>query len=451
MGAPNSVEGGGGGSLLAGKYLVFRLEDVHYGLDITSVQEIVQMMEITKIPNAPEFVRGIINLRGKTIPAIELRSKFNLQAAEDNAKTCIIVLEAASPTGSIRAGIIVDEVAEVLELEERQLAEAPEMGMADRARFVKGLGVVDGTVTILLDVGIILGNEDLDSGNVESDAGSGRQTELSQEPGEEPGQVAGEEPGIVRQISGILQQLPKGSREYRATFSMLDKMREFFQIMQEANSQELDQIMAEFDLSEQPLVQELGKLVRRLHTQIKLAGSDVAARLGEIAEHDMVSATERLEHIVHMTEDAANTTLNLAEGMIKRSTEQESANGAILERLEKTLGAGKLRPQTKKPLLEAVDALRRQAEQEKEFQEKLTEILMAQGYQDLTGQVVQRVVTLLQQLEGELLELVKAFGTTRAEKKQDTRQAELAGPLSEKSEATVSQDQVDNLLESLGF
>ncbi|MCH9044843.1 MAG: protein phosphatase CheZ [SAR324 cluster bacterium] len=248
-----------------------------------------------------------------------------------------------------------------------------------------------------------------------------------------------------------MQQLPKGSREYRATFSMLDKMREFFQIMQEANSQELDQIMAEFDLSEQPLVQELGKLVRRLHTQIKLAGSDVAARLGEIAEHDMVSATERLEHIVHMTEDAANTTLNLAEGMIKRSTEQESANGAILERLEKTLGAGKLRPQTKKPLLEAVDALRRQAEQEKEFQEKLTEILMAQGYQDLTGQVVQRVVTLLQQLEGELLELVKAFGTTRAEKKQDTRQAELAGPLSEKSEATVSQDQVDNLLESLGF
>ncbi|MCH9044844.1 MAG: purine-binding chemotaxis protein CheW [SAR324 cluster bacterium] len=186
MGAENSVEGGGDFSLLAGKYLVFRIEDVHYGLDITSVQEIVQMMEITKIPNAPEFVRGIINLRGKTIPAIELRSKFNLQAAEDNAKTCIIVLEAASPTGSIRAGIIVDEVAEVLELEERQLAEAPEIGMADRARFVKGLGVVDGTVTILLDVGEILGNDDLDSGDVESDAGSGRQTELSQEPGEEP-------------------------------------------------------------------------------------------------------------------------------------------------------------------------------------------------------------------------------------------------------------------------
>lgn len=447
MGAQNSVEGGADFSLLAGKYLVFRIEDVHYGLDITSVQEIVQMMEITKIPNAPEFVRGIINLRGKTIPAIELRSKFNLQPAEDNAKTCIIVLEAASPTGSIRAGIIVDEVAEVLELEERQLAEAPEMGMADRARFVKGLGVVDGTVTILLDVGEILGNEDLDSGDVESDAGSGRQTELSQEPGKKPG----EEPGIVRQISGILQQLPKGSREYRATFSMLDKMREFFQIMQEANSQELDQMLAEIDLSEQPLVQELGKLVRRLHTQIKLAGSDVAARLGEIAEHDMVSATERLEHIVHMTEDAANTTLNLAEGMIQVLTEREGADGAILESLEKTLGSGKLRPQTKKPLLEAMDALRRKAEQEKEFQQKLTEILMAQGYQDLTGQVVQRVVTLLQQLEGELLELVKAFGTTPAEKKQDTRQAELAGPLSEKSEATVSQDQVDNLLESLGF
>ena len=446
MGAQNSVEGGGDFSLLAGKYLVFRIEDVHYGLDITSVQEIVQMMEITKIPNAPEFVRGIINLRGKTIPAIELRSKFNLQAAEDNAKTCIIVLEAASPTGSIRAGIIVDEVAEVLELEERQLAEAPEMGMADRARFVKGLGVVDGTVTILLDVGEILGNDDLEFGDVDSDAGSGRQTELSQEPEKEPG----EEPGIVRQISGILQQLPKGSREYRATFGMLDKMREFFQIMQEANSQELDQMLAEFDLSEQPLVQELGKLVRRLHTQIKLAGSDVAARLGEIAEHDMVSATERLEHIVHMTEDAANTTLNLAEGMIQRSTEQESANGAILERLEKTLGAGKLRPQVKKSLTEAVDALRRQAEQEKEFQEKLTEILMAQGYQDLTGQVVQRVVTLLQQLEGELLELVKAFGSTTAEKKQDT-QPDLAGPLSAKSEGKVSQDQVDNLLESLGF
>ncbi len=266
---------------------------------------------------------------------------------------------------------------------------------------------------------------------------------------EQEGEVS-QEPGVVRQISRILEQLPKGSREYQATSSMLEKMEEFFQIMQEANSQELDRMLANFDLSEQPLLQGLGNLVRKFHTQIKMVSSDVALRLGEIAEHDMVSATQRLEHIVEMTEEAANTTMNLSEEMMQVLTEQQTANDVILERLDQSLGAGELQPQTEKILREAADALRSNAAREREYQQKLTEILMAQGYQDLTGQVIQKIVALLEQLEEELLELVKAFGTTHTQK-DNTSQPVLEGPQSQKSEVRKSQDEADELLKSLGF
>ena len=99
-----------------GKYLTFTLAAEDYGLEILKVREIIGMMDITAVPQTPEYVKGVINLRGRVIPVIDLRLKFGLEAAEYGERTCIIVVEVQSEMGSVQMGVVVDSVSEVLNI-----------------------------------------------------------------------------------------------------------------------------------------------------------------------------------------------------------------------------------------------------------------------------------------------------------------------------------------------
>ncbi|MFW5781964.1 MAG: chemotaxis protein CheW [Candidatus Muiribacteriaceae bacterium] len=148
---------------LAGKYLTFNLDDEIYGIEILKVQEIIGMMKVTHFPKAPEYVRGVINLRGKVIPVIDIRNKFFLPVVEDTEKTCIIVIFSDNAQEALNQGIIVDEVAEVLEVSEEQIEESPSFGTAVDMDFILGVGKVEEKVIILLDIEKVLmeGMEDL--------------------------------------------------------------------------------------------------------------------------------------------------------------------------------------------------------------------------------------------------------------------------------------------------
>ncbi len=146
----------------AGKYLTFALDRETYGLEILKVQEIIQMQDITVVPNMPGFIRGVINLRGKVIPVIELRSKFGLETTEDTEKTCIIVVQVRSRSGEVTMGIIVDEVSEVLDIAAASLEEAPSFGRGVDTDFIRGMGKINKTVVILLDIDKVLTDEDVD-------------------------------------------------------------------------------------------------------------------------------------------------------------------------------------------------------------------------------------------------------------------------------------------------
>src|SRR5690606_15484335 len=98
----------------AGKYLTFQLRKEIYGIQILKVQEIIGMMTVTHVPKTPAFVRGVINLRGKVIPVIELRRKFGMESIADSERTCIVVVQVAWSAGTVTMGILVDEVSEVL-------------------------------------------------------------------------------------------------------------------------------------------------------------------------------------------------------------------------------------------------------------------------------------------------------------------------------------------------
>ena len=147
---------------MAGKYLTFRLATEEYGLEILKVQEIIGIMNVTRVPKTPEFVRGIINLRGKIIPVIDLRIKFSMESQEDTERTCIIVAQVSRGENQITMGVIVDEVSEVLDIAEEQIEEPPSFGSAVETDFLLGMGKIDQKVVMLLDVDKVLSSNDFE-------------------------------------------------------------------------------------------------------------------------------------------------------------------------------------------------------------------------------------------------------------------------------------------------
>ena len=146
---------------LAGKYLTFKLGAEEYGLEILKVQEIIKMMDITTVPRTPEFVKGVINLRGKVIPVVDLRLKFDMEERDVTETTCIIVVQVARGDTSVTMGIVVDEVSEVLDIVGDEIEPAPEMGGGVDAQFILGMAKSKGAVKILLDVDKVLSADDM--------------------------------------------------------------------------------------------------------------------------------------------------------------------------------------------------------------------------------------------------------------------------------------------------
>lgn len=146
---------------LAGKYLTFLLGEEGYGLEILKVQEIIGMQEITKIPRTPPYVKGVLNLRGKVIPVVDLRLKFGMQEQEVSRKTCIIVTQVQQAGSSLIVGIVVDEVSEVLEISGDQIEPAPAFGTQVDTNFILGMAKSETSVKILLDIDKVLSVEDV--------------------------------------------------------------------------------------------------------------------------------------------------------------------------------------------------------------------------------------------------------------------------------------------------
>ncbi len=140
----------------AGKYLTFKLEDEEYALEILKVQEIIGIMDVTKVPRMPEFVRGVINLRGKVIPVIDLRLSFGMPFLEDTERTCIIVVQVTGGNQQVIMGIIVDEVSEVLDIGLEQIEGTPSFGSNINTEFIMGMGKISDRVLMLLDIDKVL-------------------------------------------------------------------------------------------------------------------------------------------------------------------------------------------------------------------------------------------------------------------------------------------------------
>ena len=141
---------------VGGKFLTFFLAEEAYGLEILKVHEIIGLMPITRVPRTPEFIRGVINLRGKVIPVFDLRQKFGMPTIAQTDETCIIVVE----VGTVEMGIVVDKVSEVLNIGSNEIDDAPAFGISVNTDFILGIGKSNNKVIILLDISKVLTNNE---------------------------------------------------------------------------------------------------------------------------------------------------------------------------------------------------------------------------------------------------------------------------------------------------
>ena len=142
-----------------GKYLTFSLDNEEYGIGILKVKEIIGMMPITTVPQTPEFVKGVINLRGKVIPVMDLRLRFGMKSIDYSESTCIIVVEIEGQSGTVMIGIVVDAVSEVLNIKGEEIEDTPTFGAKLNTEFILGMAKRDGGVKILLDIDRVLSDE----------------------------------------------------------------------------------------------------------------------------------------------------------------------------------------------------------------------------------------------------------------------------------------------------
>jgi len=148
-------------TIKTGKYLTFTLDEEEYGIGILKVKEIIGMMDITSVPRTPEFIKGVINLRGKVIPIIDLRLKFEMGEIPYNDRTCIIVVEIDSDSATILIGIVVDSVSEVLNIQEGEIEETPAFGTQLNTDYILGMAKTEGGVKILLNIDKVLSIEEI--------------------------------------------------------------------------------------------------------------------------------------------------------------------------------------------------------------------------------------------------------------------------------------------------
>ena len=143
------------------QYLTFQLGEEIFGVDVTHVREILEFTTVTKVPRTPDFMRGVINLRGSVVPVLDMRLKFGLTTTEKTVNTCIIVVEVSLDEETAIIGALVDSVDEVFELEPDQIEPAPKIGTQLRTEFIKGMGKKDNHFIIILDIDRLFSTEEL--------------------------------------------------------------------------------------------------------------------------------------------------------------------------------------------------------------------------------------------------------------------------------------------------
>jgi purine-binding chemotaxis protein CheW len=149
-------------TLEVNQFFTFILDDENFAIDISQIREVLEFTQITKVPQTPDMMKGVINLRGSVVPVIDMRLKFGMGEIEKTVNTCIIIIEIMLGDQNTMIGALVDSVKEVMDLDSDHIEPSPKIGTQLNTEFIKGMGKHDGQFIIILDIDKIFSSSDLE-------------------------------------------------------------------------------------------------------------------------------------------------------------------------------------------------------------------------------------------------------------------------------------------------
>ncbi|GAB6183166.1 protein phosphatase CheZ [Thermodesulfovibrio hydrogeniphilus] len=392
------------------QYIGFILGENEYAIPILVVQEIIKLPNITKMPNAPYYVEGVTNLRGRVIPIVNLKRILGMPEEEQGTK--VIVMTA----GKLTFGALVDNITGVVNIDEKSIEPAEEF-MQQGQNQIEGVARLDDRLLILLEVKKLIPVEDqsLFEEEIVDIVEEGDKVEVIKKVTGIGGETTVKE---VIDAKSLLEM--KGISQDDPRYQLIEEIAKFMETVSAGEFEKAEKILnSVIQKSQSELFKEVGKVARKLHESLKSVKEALDPRLRDIAVEQMPRVVDQLQMVIDKTEEAANKTMEIVEKYILKMDDLASHIRNIQGNEEAV-----------KFLKEFKDSL----------EDDLTEILTTQSFQDLTGQVLKKVIALVGDLEVELVKLIATFGLKIEEKEPIKKEVE-----------KVSQEDVDELLKEFGF
>lgn len=394
------------------QYIGFTMNNNEYTIPILKVQEIINLPPLTKMPQAPYYIEGITNLRGRIIPIVNLKKLVGLNGSDSVGERVIVVT-----SGRVTFGILVDGITGVVNIEESEI-EPTENIMQSHIDQVSGVAKVNDRLIAILDTRKLIPMEDMSlfEDEVFEVKESGDKVEVVKKIEGMGGEMVVKE---VMDAKDFFQKRGISSTDPR--YALFDDIVNFMNAVAAQDYEKADiAIQSIMSKGQSDLFKEVGKVTRKLHDAIRSFKEAIDPRLKDMAVTEMPTAIDKLQFVIDKTEEAANKTMGIIEKYILSMDDLASHIRNLRE------------PE------ESVSYLK---DFKNRLEDDLTEILTAQSFQDITGQTIKKVIKLVGDIEEELVKLIATFGVKVEEKKK----AEVVAP------EKVSQADVDDLLKEFGF
>ncbi|MDI1471799.1 MAG: protein phosphatase CheZ [Thermodesulfovibrio sp.] len=388
----------------------FLLNENEYIIPILKVQEIIKIPQITKMPGVPYYVEGITNLRGRVIPVVNLKRLLSLPEETEGNKVIVI------SSGKITFGALVDNITGVVNIDESTIEQADEFMQQSQSQ-IEGVARLNDRLLILLDIKKLIPTEDqsIFEEEIVNVIEEGDKVEVVKKVSTMAGEVT-----VSEVIDPVKFYEGKGIPKDDPKYILLKEITNFMNAVSSGDYENADKIMNSIiQKSQSDLFKEVGKVARKLHDSLKSFREVLDPKLREIAVEHMPRAVDQLQMVIDKTEEAANKTMEIVEKYILKMDD-------LANHIREIQG-----PES------SVQFLR---EFKNSLEDDLTEILTTQSFQDLTGQVLKKVIALVGDLEVELVRLITTFGLKFEEKEPVKKEVE-----------KVSQEDVDELLKEFGF
>lgn len=419
------------------QHIAFQLGKEEFSIPILQIQEIMKPVTTTLIPESPEYIVGIINLRDKVIPVIDLKTRMSIPengSVEKDQRVIVVNV------GTLTVGGIVDAITGVIEFNEENIKRDLKSISSSMIEYIDGIAMLgDNRLVQILNFNKILSFTDIalleDNVVEEKETEDGKVVVTKKVSG-----IGGEY--LVKEVKDkLLEQAQSRGHKVEGLEEIMKDIQKFLNALTEGDLDAAEASLLEISkIGDKELFFEVGRITRNLHNSLTEFKHLIDPRLKNMTLEDMPEAADKLKWVITKTEDAADKTIGIMEKNL-------SLQSDIIKRLDILDDLLKTSTETTDHHREAMSFLRQSIE---EMNTDFMEVLLAQEYQDLTGQIIKKVISLVTELEAQLIRLVKVFGV-KIESPEKSSPAETEPEEVAPIDTLSSQNDVDQLLNEFGF